>query len=123
MQAAPVTYGELMSTNLDGSDQETLFAYEPDMGTRRGRRKDRGWAYFAGVLTHEPGKILVEFVCWPGECGKESPTTIFKVDTHTGHREQVARDGEAADYDFDQTGRARNHKPGDKRKNKGHTKR
>lgn len=107
LKAQPVSYGQLMSSNIDGSEQNTLFAYVPDLGTKRGRRKDRGFATVAKILTHDPGSVLVQYRCWPGECGKESPTVIFKVDTHSGRREEVERVDEAAAFDFDQNGRAR----------------
>ncbi len=107
MKAQPESYGELMTSNITGGEQDTLFAYVPDKGTKRGRRKDRGFAEVTEILTKEPGNVLVRFECWTGECGKESPTIIYKVDTHTGSRQQVERVGESAAFSFDQSGRAR----------------
>ena len=107
LQAAPVSYGELMSSNIDGSDQEVLFAYVADQGTKRGRRKDEGFATVSKVLPQEPGSVLVEFTCWKSKCGEESPTTIYKVDTRTGHRDEIERSGKPANFDFDQSARAR----------------
>src|SRR5690606_15279460 len=83
------------------------FGYIPDDGNRRGRRKDQGFADVAYVLPREPGKILVRFRCWRSVCGDEPPTVIFRVDTHSGEREEVERVNERAAFDFDQTGRAR----------------
>ena len=107
LMAQPVSYGELMSSDITGGEQETLFAYVPDTGNKRGRRKDQGFSDVAYVLDHEPGKVLVRFRCWIDVCGEEPPTVIYKVDTHTGHREEVERVDEPAVFDFDQTGRAR----------------
>lgn len=107
MKAMPVSYGELMSSDVNGRTQETLFAYVPDTGNKRGRRKDQGFADVAYVLAREPGKVLVRFRCWRSVCGDESPTVVYKVDTRTGHRDEVERVDEPAAFDFDQTGRAR----------------
>jgi dipeptidyl aminopeptidase/acylaminoacyl peptidase len=105
--AAPVSYGELMSSDVRGKNQETLFAYVPDTGNKRGRRKDEGFADVAYILDKEPGKVLVRFRCWRYRCGERPPTVIYKVDTRTGHREEVERVNEPASFLFDQTGRAR----------------
>jgi len=105
--ARPESYGELMSSDVHGEEQETLFAYVPDLGNKRGRRKDQGFATIAKVLDREPGSVLVWFQCWPGVCGEEPSTSVFKVDTRTGHREEQEHVGETAYFDFDQTGRAR----------------
>jgi dipeptidyl aminopeptidase/acylaminoacyl peptidase len=107
LKAQPVSYGELMSSDIQGKTQETLFAYVPDAGTKRGRRKDQGFADVVKVLDKEPGKVLVDFSCWQWVCGEKPPTAIYKVDTRSGHREEVERVGEPAAFDFDQTGRAR----------------
>jgi dipeptidyl aminopeptidase/acylaminoacyl peptidase len=107
LKALPESYGELMSSDIQGKDQETLFAYVRDNGATRGRRKDQGFASVVKVLEGEPGKVLVRFTCWPGVCGEEPPTAIFKVDTRTGHRDQIERVDEPAVFDFDRSGRAR----------------
>ncbi|MET0581550.1 MAG: prolyl oligopeptidase family serine peptidase [Pseudoxanthomonas sp.] len=107
LHAMPYSYGELMSTDIAGKSQDTLFGYTPDDGIRSGRRKDQGFASVARVLEDEPGKVLVEFTCWRSACGEESPTVVFKVDTHTGNRKQVERSENPASFYFDRTGRAR----------------
>lgn len=107
LKAQPVSYGELMSSDIRGKDQETLFAYVPDTGTVRGRRKDQGFASVVKVLDQEPGKVLVDFSCWQWVCGEEGPAVVYKVDTRNGHREEVERYGEPATFDFDRSGRAR----------------
>jgi dipeptidyl aminopeptidase/acylaminoacyl peptidase len=100
--------GELMSTDLTGDKQRTLFAYVPDDGTKRGRNKDEGWAYLRKVLDDEPGKALVSFTCW--NCGEDPDAVIFKVDTRTGTRQEVERikgTGEGVSLFFDHAGIAR----------------
>lgn len=100
-----VSSGELWSSNVDGKNQKPLFAYIPDDLVRSGRRKDEGFAYVEYLLPNEPGKILVNFVCW--NCGEEPPTVIFKVDTRTGNRTEVERYNKRASFYYDQTGEAR----------------
>ncbi|RYG12669.1 MAG: S9 family peptidase [Burkholderiales bacterium] len=107
LHARPYSYGELMSTDIVGKNQDTMFGYIPDDGTRSGRRKDQGFARVAKVLGDEPGKVLVEFTCWRHICGEESPTVVFKVDTRTGKRNQIERSERPASFSFDSAGRAR----------------
>ena len=107
LKATPESYGELMSSDVNGKNQEVLFAYVPDRAGRRGRRKDKGFADVAFVLPNDPGKVMVRFRCWRSMCGEEPPTTIYRVDTRTGERQEVERVGEPAWFGFDQTGRAR----------------
>lgn len=102
--------GQLMSTDLTGARQRTLFAYVPDEGTKRGRNKDLGWAFLEKVLDKEPGMALVKFYCYPSECGEDGDTVVFKVDTRTGNRQEVERikDGDVeSSLLFDHQGIAR----------------
>ena len=108
LKAQPYSYGELMSTDVNGKNQETLFAYVPDNGSRSGRRKDLGFATVVKVLDDEPGKVLVDFTAWPESRGDEDRTTsIYKVDTRTGNRQEIEQTKETASFDFDHSGRAR----------------
>ena len=108
LKARPYSYGELMSTDVRGRNQETLFAYVPDDLTKRGRRKDWGFATVVKVLDDEPGMVLVDFTAWPERRGDEDLTTsIFKVDTRTGSREMIEQTRETASFQFDHSGRAR----------------
>lgn len=105
LKAAPYSLGELISSDISGKDQETLFAYLPDDGSIRGRRKDTGFAWVAKVLDNEPGKALVGYRCW--DCGPEPDSVIFKVDTASGERQEVERVDKTADFIFDRNGVAR----------------
>lgn len=107
LHARPYSYGELMSTDIRGKGQDTLFGYLPDDGTYSGKRKDQGFARVTHVLENEPGQVLVEFTCWPNRCGEESPTVVFKVDTITGNRKQVERSSKPANFFYDRAGRPR----------------
>ena len=105
LQERPVSYGELMTSDINGRNQDTLFGYIPDSGNLRGKRKDRGWSTVAEVLDDEPGMALVDFTCW--DCGEDPDSVIFKVDTRTGSRTEIERIDGRADFEFDRTGEAR----------------
>ena len=108
LKTAPSSYGELMSADIHGKSQNTLFAFVPDFGATTSRRKDHGFASVVKVLTNEPGMVLVEFNAWPQREGDEdNSTTIYKVDTVTGSRQQVEYSSEPASFYFDHDGRAR----------------
>lgn len=108
LKTQPVSYGELMSSDIRGKTQNTLFAFIRDSGTISGRRKDHGFASVAMTLDQEPGKVLVEFTAWPEREGDEDQsTTIYKVDTRTGSREQIEYSKDSATFQFDHDGHAR----------------
>lgn len=108
LRARPYSYGELMSSDVNGETQETLFAYVHDDGMRAGGRKDQGFATVVKVLRDEPGKVLVDFTAWPDSRGDEKQTTsIYKVDTRTGNRKEMEQSRETATFMFDHSGRAR----------------
>lgn len=103
--ARPYSLGELLTSDVRGGKQDTLFGYIPDNGNTRGRRKDEGFASVARVLNSQPGHALVEFECW--NCGEDPDTVIFNVDTTTGERHEVERSDGLASFTFDQAGEAR----------------
>ncbi len=108
LRARPYSYGELMSSDVNGKTQETLFAYVSDDGVRTGGRKDQGFASIVKVLDDEPGKVLVDFTAWPTSRNDEDRTTsIYKVDTRTGNRQELEQSKETASFMFDHAGRAR----------------
>ncbi len=105
LKERPVSYGELMTSDINGKNQDTLFGYIPDAGNLTGKRKDRGWSTIEQVIDKEPGMALVDFTCW--DCGEEPDSVIFKVDTRTGTRKEAERVKGRASFDFDHTGEAR----------------
>ena len=108
LKARPYSYGELMSSDVNGKNQETLFAYILDDGMRSGRRKDEGFAQVVKVLDDEPGMVLVDFTNWPtSRQDEERPTRIYKVDTRSGKRQEIEVSRETAVFMFDHAGRAR----------------
>jgi dipeptidyl aminopeptidase/acylaminoacyl peptidase len=107
LHARPYSYGELIASDINGKTQETLFAYVKDDGVRSGRRKDQGFAAVDFILDDEPGNVLVDFTCWPGVCGEESPTVVYKVDTRTGTRKEIERSSKPASFYYDRAGKPR----------------
>ena len=105
LRPRPYSQGQLFSTDLTGGDQEVLFGYFRDLRQATAKHKDIGAASVVKVLDQEPGKVLVAFHCW--DCGEEPDTVIYKVDSHTGARNEVERVSEPAGLFFDNTGRAR----------------
>ncbi|RZA22086.1 MAG: hypothetical protein EOP93_01035 [Lysobacteraceae bacterium] len=61
LRARPISQGDLFSTDLNGKNQRTLFAYVPGASGRAAIRKDQGFATLVKVLDDEPGKVLVDF--------------------------------------------------------------
>jgi len=108
LRAQPISQGELVAADIDGKNQEILFAYIPDDGVVGGRRKDQGWAEIADLVETEPGIAMVDFTAWRTRRDDEiQPTTIFRVDTVTGDRRQIEFSEEAATFQFDSRSRAR----------------
>ena len=108
LKARPRSTGELFSSNVIGKQQRVLFAYIGGTGARGGRHRDQGFAEVMKVLDSEPGKVLVDFTAWPQSRGDETRTTsIYKVDTRTGNRQEQEQTRETAYFMFDHAGRAR----------------
>ena len=105
LRAAPLSYGQLMASDITGKNQETLFGYVHDTTFTTARRKDEGFAWIEKVLDDEPGMALVGFVCW--NCGEEPDTVVYRVDTRTGNRKEVERSTKPASFMYDRTGVAR----------------
>lgn len=108
LEARPYSFGELMSSDVNGKSQEVLFAYLQGTTARAILHKDRGHATVVKVLDDEPGSVLVEFTAWPTSRGDEDRTTsIYKVDTRHGGRKEIEQSKETATFMFDHSGRAR----------------
>lgn len=107
LRAVPYSRGELVSSRIDGKNQDTLFAYVPDNGNRTGKRKDQCFASIARVLRKEPGMIIVECDSWLQTPNDKGSTAIYKVDTRTGNRREIERSAESATFAYDQSGIAR----------------
>ena len=107
LEALPYSDGWLLSSDVKGKNQQTLFAYIPTEGNRAARRKDECFASVAKVLDAEPGMILVECDDWRYTYSDKGGTTIYKVDTRTGNRREIERTNETTSFGYDHTGTAR----------------
>ena len=102
LRARPYSLGELFSSDINGKNQRTLFAYVPGSGAQAAGRKDRGF------VDHEPGKVLVDFTAWPESIGDETLTSsVYKVDAGSGNRQEIEQTKQTASFSFDGRGRAR----------------
>lgn len=101
----PVSTGQLFAVSADGKNQEMLFGYVPEVGGKRGRRMDNGYAYIAKVLRDKPGYVLIVYYSY--EQGPEPDTVVYEVNTNTGDRKEVERVKRANNLSFDQTGKLR----------------
>lgn len=107
LQARPYSMGELITSDINGKNQDALFAYVPTDGNRASRRKDECSAGVAKVLDDEPGMVLVECDSWRRSQEDKGSTAIFKVDTRTGSRREIERYNQSASFAFDHSGTAR----------------
>ena len=108
LRARPYSLGELFSSDINGKNQRTLFAYVPGSGAQAAGRKDRGFATVVGIVDHEPGKVLVDFTAWPESIGDETLTSsVYKVDAGSGNRQEIEQTKQTASFSFDGRGRAR----------------
>lgn len=101
----PHATGELMAVDVDGENQEMLFGDIPDEGTKRGKRHDVGYAEVVRVLDKEPGFVLVGYTSW--EQRGDPDSVVYRVNTHTGARQEVERVKRESGWAFDQSGRLR----------------
>lgn len=105
LQPRPYSYGQLITSDIHGKNQDTLFGYVRDSTQATARRKDEGFASINRVLDEEPGMALVSFQCW--NCGEEPDTVIYRVDTRTGNRKEYERADKPAGFVFDRKGTPR----------------
>jgi len=83
--------GNFYSANADAGKQVELFGYRPDQGNVRSRVKDEGTATFMKLLPGTKGEALFYYQPWPWTMhNSKSITSVFRVDTHTGIRNQIA---------------------------------
>ena len=102
----PRTTGEWFATNADATEQEQLFGYIPDDGSKRGRLKDEGWAFLAKGIEGSDGTALFYFLPWTTSASSRI-TQLYRVDTVSGKREQVERIADSVAFITDRSGKAR----------------
>jgi dipeptidyl aminopeptidase/acylaminoacyl peptidase len=83
--------GNIYAANADASKQVELFGYRPDQGNVRSRVKDEGTATFMKLLPGTKGEALFYYQPWSSTMhNSKSITSVFRVDTYTGTRNQIA---------------------------------
>ncbi len=98
--------GNVYATSADAKDQVHLFGYINDDTTKRGRLKDEGTPFLLKALDDSKGHALFYF--WPRTVGNsETVTRVYRVDTHTGSREQIEHFDDSVGITADNTGKAR----------------
>lgn len=107
LRAAPVSLGQLFSSDVEGRNQRTLFAYGEAETMRARRYRDEGHATLIDVLDAQPGTVLVEFDPWRRTPDEAKPTIVYQVDTRTGGRREIERSENTASFTADRAGRLR----------------
>lgn len=98
--------GNVYATSADAKEQVQLFGYINDDTTKRGRFKDEGTPVLLKTLEDSKGQALFYF--WPRVVGNsDNVTRVYRVDTHTGSREQVEHFNDSVYITADNTGKAR----------------
>lgn len=98
--------GDIYAADADAGNQVQLFGYHLDRGNVRSRYKDDGYAYFSRVLPNTKGEAIFEYV--PYTVGNSKFTTsVFRVDTYSGLRKQMASFPELVDTASDNLGNLR----------------
>jgi dipeptidyl aminopeptidase/acylaminoacyl peptidase len=101
-----VSTGEVYSSNADGTNQVQLFGYVPDRGNLRSRLKDKGRPSAFRVLPDSHGKTLFYYRPWTTGNSK-SITSVYRVDTYKGLREEVEQFPDFVAVDADNSGELR----------------
>jgi dipeptidyl aminopeptidase/acylaminoacyl peptidase len=96
----------LYTANADASEQEQIFGYLPDHSNFRSKLKDQGSVSVMDVLHDSKGDVLLRFVPYV-EGNSKWVTSVFKVNTHTGKREQLDSIPDWAALEADNTGKPR----------------
>lgn len=83
----PVSNGEVLATDFDGSKQEYLFGYEMSKKSRRGERygDDYAWGYVEDVPRERNGHVFLTAHEWEG-----SHTMLYDIDSLSGIRKLSA---------------------------------
>lgn len=84
---APISYGELLAVNFDGSKPEYLYGYKAFEQSSRGDRYDDDYGY--GVITHIPrdrnGHLYVGSHLW-----RVNRTMLYDINTNNSARKLLA---------------------------------
>lgn len=98
--------GNVYATNADGSEQLQLFGYVNDRDNIRSQFKDEGTPYLMDILPDGNGKALFYYI--PPVAGNSKyATSIFRIHTHGGRREQIESFPDWVSVTADHSGRPR----------------
>ena len=98
--------GDLYAVDADATNQVMLFGYAPDDSNRRSLRKDEGSVSFMNVIPDTKGEALFYF--WPFLVGNSAErTAVFRVDTHSSHRQEIESMAATVAFVADRTGTPR----------------
>ncbi|MBP6077630.1 MAG: S9 family peptidase [Xanthomonadales bacterium] len=84
----PWDLGELYSINREMKEQKIMFGYQPDVGTRQGRKKDQGWASVIARRGEDRSTLIVQFQSWDPN---EKNTYIYRLDPNTVDRKLIEK--------------------------------
>ncbi len=84
-----IATGDIYAADADAKNQTQLFGYLPDRGNVRSRMKDEGSPEFLGVVPGSKGEAIYSFFPW-SQGNSQRVTSVFRVNTYNGIREQVA---------------------------------
>lgn len=85
---APGNLGELYSINREMKEQKIMFGYQPDVGNRAGRKKDKGWASVIARRGEDRGILIVQLQAWDEH---DKNTYIYRLDPNTVDRKMIEK--------------------------------
>ncbi|MEO8160811.1 MAG: prolyl oligopeptidase family serine peptidase [Arenimonas sp.] len=99
--------GDIYASDADGTHQLQLFGYVPDSGGNKSSRlKDQANVHFIEPVEGSPGDGLFYFAPWT-ERASTAISAVYRVNTRTGHREQLTQFPDAVDIAMDKAGTPR----------------
>lgn len=98
--------GNVYAIDADASHQEQLFGYVNDSSNFRARLKDEGTPFLMKALPDSKGQALFYFMPWT-KANSKTITSVYRVDTHSGSRQQVESFPDSVSVAADNAGVAR----------------
>ena len=95
--------GNVYAVDADASHQVQLFGYVNDSGNVRSHLKDEGTPGLMDLPGDSKGQALFYFMPWTSGNSKRV-TSVFKVDTHSGSRQQIESFPDSVDVSADNAG-------------------
>lgn len=95
--------GNVYAVDADASHQVQLFGYVNDSGNVRSQLKDEGTPGLMDLPGDSKGQALFYFMPWTTGNSK-NVTSVFKVNTHSGTRQQIESFPDSVDVSADNAG-------------------